>query len=116
MDKDTAGSFKASLRVVPPLLMIEASGPLAQGAEKYGSFNWRNPDRPISLCGHLEAVLRHLLAYQDGENAAEDSGLSHLAHAVAGLAVMLDADACGALVDDRSEGPAGKRLKEMERT
>lgn len=113
LDKDTQGSFKAPLHVVPPSLVIKASGPLSQGAAKYGSFNWRT--KPVRLSGHLEAVHRHLAAYYDGEEAASDSGYSHLDHAVAGLAVILDAQECGTLIDDRPpKGPAAKILKDKE--
>lgn len=111
-NKDTAGSMKAALKVVPPSLMIAASGPLKHGADKYGAFNWRT--EPISLMGHLEAVYRHLFAYQDGEDNAWDSNMSHLDHALAGLAVIVDAAAYGTLKDDRVLGPSGLMLRERE--
>lgn len=108
LDKDLEGSKKTPLRHVPPILTILAAGPLSQGAAKYGSYNWRHKD--ISLSMHLEAVERHLAAYKDGEDVAPDSGFSHLAHAAATLAVIMDAGANGTLVDDRDDGPAGRLL------
>lgn len=108
LNKDEVGSLKAPLRVVPPALIIQAAGPLSQGAERYGSFNWRSTT--ISLSKHLEAALRHLLAYQDGEDNAPDSGYSHLAHCAAGMAILMDAKAHGTLIDDRVPGHAADLL------
>lgn len=107
--KDKAGSQKVPLRFVPPSLLIQVAGPLSQGADKYGSYDWRKD--PISLTLHLEAVERHLAAYKDGEDKATDSGFSHLAHAAATLGVIMDAEAFGTLIDDRTKGPAGKLLE-----
>lgn len=113
--KDSEGAKKASLGVVPPSLMIAASGPLSQGATKYGSFNWRN--HPVSYEKHMEAALRHMFAHLDGEDNAEDSGFSHLHHAVAGLGVIIDACEFGSLIDDRhGRGPSPEMLKALERT
>lgn len=111
LDKDIEGQKKTPLRVVPPILDIEVSGPLSQGAQKYGSYNWR--DKDISLAMHLEAIERHLAAYKDGENRAPDSGFTHLAHAAATLAILMDAGACGTLIDDRCYGPAGSVLENL---
>lgn len=108
LDKDVEGQKKTPLRVVPPILDLEVSGPLSQGAQKYGSYNWRHKD--ISLALHLEAIERHLAAYKDGENRAPDSGFTHLAHAAATIAILMDAGSMGTLIDDRVYGPAGKVL------
>lgn len=108
LDKDEEGSKKVQLRHVPPILVLLAAGPLTQGASRYGSFNWRYKN--ISLSGHLEAIERHLAAFKDGEDCAPDSGFSHLAHAAATLGVIMDAEECGTLVDDRHKGPAGEIL------
>lgn len=106
--KDIAGSKKAPIGYVPPILLIAAAEPLEEGAQKYGAYNWRSTK--ISLVKHLEAVIRHTLAFMDGEDCAQDSGIDHLDHAVAGLAVIIDARACGTLIDDRTPGPAGHTL------
>jgi hypothetical protein len=113
--KDAVGVKKAALRFVPPALMIEASGPMADGAGKYGPFNWR--DIPIENVGYIEAVFRHLFAYLDGQDNAEDSGHSHLGHAIAGLGILADATANGNLIDTRySKGPAADMLRARDRS
>lgn len=109
--KDEAGSKKTPLRYVPPALMIEASGPMSEGARKYGAFNWRSGDR-ICVSLYLEAIDRHLSAYKDGEDNDPETGFSHLAHAAATLGIILDSKAIGNLADDRHKGPAPQLLSD----
>lgn len=110
--KDEAGSRKAPLQYVPPALVIEASKALEQGAMKYGPYNWRTGPR-ITLSLYLAAIERHLLAFQDGEDNAPDSGISHIGHIAATCGVILDALACGNLLDDRIKGPGATLLEQM---
>ncbi|MEX6506820.1 dATP/dGTP diphosphohydrolase domain-containing protein [Jiella sp. M17.18] len=69
------------------------------GAIKYGALNWRN--QPIKLSDYIDAAIRHLLALKEGEDVAGDSQIPHAAHVMAGMSIVLDAAACGTLVDDR---------------
>lgn len=108
--KDLIGDTKPRLDLVPPALVIEAAGPMKHGADKYGPFNWRL--QPVQAHVYLAAVGRHLAAYADGQDTDEDSGYSHLGHAVAGLAILIDAARNGTLHDDRpAKGPAAGMLK-----
>ena len=50
---------------------------------------------------YVSASMRHLNAWFEGEDLAPDSGLSHLAHALAGLAILIDAEEAGMMLDDR---------------
>ena len=97
--KDLIGLTKAPLRLVPPALVIETAPAMANGASKYGAYNWR--EHAVSVSVYLEALMRHVLAYWDGEEVATDSGVKHLAHASACLAIIFDAAAVGKLIDDR---------------
>ena len=113
--KDLVGSKKAPLRYVPPALAIAASGPMEDGAIKYGPFNWR--EQPVEVLTYIEAVFRHLYAYLDGQDDAEDSGHSHIDHAIAGLGIIADARAHGSLIDNRyAKGPAAGMLRERDKT
>lgn len=113
--KDIVGAKKAPLGLVPPALVIGAAEAIANGAEKYGSYNWR--DYPVQAVTYVEAAMRHLLAYLDGEDDAPDTGISHLKHAVAGLGILLDVTALGTLEDNRPKaGPAAKLLAEQDKT
>ena len=69
------------------------------GAEKYGPLNWR--ETPIKLSDYIDAAVRHLLALKEGEDCADDSHLPHAAHVMATMSIILDAQACGTLNDDR---------------
>lgn len=100
--KAEAGSLKVPLRLLPRVAMEEEAWALAHGARKYGAWNWREPGRRPRATVYGEAVLRHVLAWMDGENLDEESGRSHLAHARAGLGILLDAMSKGTMDDDRS--------------
>lgn len=105
--KDAAAAGRVPLHLFPGPALALACLALGDGARKYGAFNWRS--EPIEASNYLAAAERHLKAWQDGEEAAPDSGIHHIAHAIAGLAIMLDAAQCGTLVDDRP--PAGPTPK-----
>ena len=95
--------------------MLELGKAMADGEAKYGRFNWR--DRSITASVYYDAMMRHMLAYWDGENVASDSGAHHLGHVMACCAILLDAARTGSLDDDRREdGPAAARIAEMSAT
>jgi hypothetical protein len=109
--KTAAGIKKPPLSRVPPSALIYASLAMNNGAQKYGAYNWREKDVTASI--YIDACLRHLGAWFDGEEFAEDSGVPHLAHAVASLCILIDAAENGNLIDDRPvKGPAAKLIKE----
>lgn len=72
---------------------------LAHGAAKYGARNWRVD--PILASTYEGAMMRHFLAWAQGEDIDPDSGEPHLSHLRACCAVVMDADEHGSLVDDR---------------
>jgi hypothetical protein len=88
--KGAAGSAKAQLHLIPLAALESCAGALALGRAKYGERNWANASPGSST--YISASLRH----NDPE-----SGLSHLGHAMAGLAIMLDAMKLGTLIDER---------------
>jgi hypothetical protein len=55
----------------------------------------------MSYVAQLDAAMRHLLLALDGVERDHESAESHVAHALARLAILLDAQAFGTLVDDR---------------
>lgn len=80
---------------------------LLEGALKYGRTNWRESGVRASI--YVDACKRHLDAWFEGEDCAPDSGSPHLANALACLAIIVDAQAAGKLVDDRAYNGAGYR-------
>lgn len=106
--KDLIGVRKPQLDKVPPAAIIQIAKAMENGAAKYGPFNWR--EKKVKSSVYLAAAQRHILSWADGEDVAEDSGVHHLAHAAACLAILLDAEATGSLVDDRPAPGAAARL------
>lgn len=112
--KDLVAAAKPDLYLVPPALVIWVAKCMEHGARKYSKFNWRDADKKVRMTVYLSAALRHLMALADGEDNAPDSGLPHAAHAAASMGIILDALACGTLIDDRSKpGPAAKLLEQL---
>ena len=72
---------------------------MQNGGDKYGPFNYRETDVTASV--FFDAMMRHLLDWKDGEDFAQDSNVHHLAHLMAGAAIILDAQLHGTFVDDR---------------
>lgn len=73
---------------VPPVALVELAKAMQDGARKYGRFNWR--ETGVSRADYYSAIMRHLLAWMQGEDVAADSGVSHLGHIMANCAIMLD--------------------------
>lgn len=97
--KDVIGSDKVPLHLWPSVATAYGSMALLDGAKKYGRSNWRAVGVRASI--YVDAVLRHTQRWFEGEDDDPDSGLNHLAHALASLAIILDAQAAGMLNDDR---------------
>ncbi len=111
--KDVAALDRVPLHLVPALGEIHAAQACRDGALKgYGPYNWR--ENPISLMGYIGAIKRHCASILDGEDVAADSGVTHLGCIAANAAIMLDAGACGTLIDDRPTKPGGSP-KELQR-
>ena len=107
--KTAIGVTKVPLHLVPPSAKHYLALALADGARKYGPYNWR--DHAISVSVYKAAAERHLDAFWDGENVAPDSGIHHIAHAMACCALLLDAFTLGKLNDDRPALGASPRLQ-----
>lgn len=100
--KSLQGAKKYSLRYLPLPAAVEVNRALEDGAKKYGAANWRKTGVAASV--YVDAALRHLAQWYDGgQKNAADSGVHNLGHAMACLAILIDAESCGKLVDDRPE-------------
>jgi hypothetical protein len=97
--KDAIGSDKLPLHLWPTTATILGSLGLLDGMLKYGRTNWREAGVRASI--YYDAARRHLDAWFEGEDEDPDSGLPHLAHALACLAILVDARAANRLTDDR---------------
>lgn len=106
--KDRLGLKKVPLSLVPMVVLVYLALAFAEGARKYGEFNWRR--KSVRRRVYLEAILRHCLAALAGEDIDADSGLPHEAKIAACCAIILDAKECGNLIDDRFEKDATATL------
>lgn len=84
---------------VPDTLIIEASVSFMEGALKYGRYNWRKAGVRSSVYDH--ALRRHLARWWNGEDRDRKTRVKHLASIIACAGILLDAEACGMLTDDR---------------
>lgn len=89
---------KADLSLIPLVAMIEEAKGFMLGEKKYGRYNYCKGLEVSRLIG---AAMRHILAYQQGENLDPESGASHLGHARCCLAMLLECERLGTLKDDR---------------
>lgn len=110
--KTAYGIKKPSMHLIPGTALMMLAKVMALGAKKYGAFNWR--DQPVSASTYISAAFRHLYQWFDGEDIDPESGAPHLAHAMACMAILLDAYAQGTLLDDRPKaGQTDRIIKEL---
>ncbi len=75
-------SGKPRLDLIPLESLSGVAAVFEYGANKYSKDNWKNGLEYSRLLG---ATLRHLAAWQSGQDLDEESGLSHLDHAITSL-------------------------------
>lgn len=83
-----ADKNKPKLSLIPPLALEETAKVFTYGAKKYADNNWL-------LDGFLwtrliDAALRHINAFNRGEDLDLESKLSHVAHAICCLMMLYD--------------------------
>lgn len=82
-----ADKGKLELSLVNPELVKAVAEVRMYGTEKYGdSENWRK----VEPKRYVDALYRHLLAYIEGNEVDEESGLSHLSHMACNISFLLD--------------------------
>lgn len=96
--KQAFADGKIPLDIFPDTAAMLGALALLDGAMKYGKHNWRGCG--VRAATYVGACRRHLMAWYNGEEDAAD-GVPHLAHALACLAILVDAQAAGKLTDDR---------------
>jgi hypothetical protein len=97
--KDKIGLTKVPLSLVPPVAIAHEALAMADGARKYGAYNWRKNKVRADI--YVDAAMRHITAWNEGEERASDSKMHHLGHARACLGILLDALEGGNLIDNR---------------
>lgn len=89
---------KLHIELIPPEAITAMAKVLQNGAEKYGPRNW---EVGIEYSREFAAAQRHLWMWWSGENI-DESGHSHLAHALSAVAILVALEErCMKKFDDR---------------
>lgn len=92
--------------MIPPEGMRAVARVQAYGHRKYSDFN--NYRRGLEASRLASCIMRHVLAWMDGEDLDPESGESHLAHAATRAMFALQNIKDGTLIDDRYKAPKKK--------
>lgn len=103
--KDTIGSTKLDMGLVPDTAVASMALAFTEGALKYGRYNWRIAGVRASI--YHAAARRHLAKWWNGEQCDQSTGVPHLASVMACCAILLDAASMGKISDDRPPSNLG---------
>ncbi len=98
---------KAPISLIARSALEEEAQVMAFGAKKYGRDNWR---QGLAWSRCVDASLRHIIAFADGEDKDPETGLSHLAHARCCLAFLTEYASSHPDLDDRHGKKTGKHI------
>lgn len=91
-------SEKIRVELLPYNALLEIAKVMTIGATKYGDNNWRKGMLWSRLYG---ACLRHLIAWYEGQDKDEETGLLHLAHAGCCILFLITYQLLGLGTDNR---------------
>lgn len=97
--KNRLGALKVPLSLVPVAWLAEQSLGYYEGKGKYGEANFRAT--PIRASVYIDAMLRHISKYIEGQDRDPKTMVHHFANAAACMGIIHDADLMGTLIDDR---------------
>jgi len=70
---------KPRMELLDPDFMVGVAQVLTFGAEKYDAYNWQKADKD-GIERIKGAMLRHQMAYMNGEQVDPETGLNHMYH------------------------------------
>lgn len=76
---------KPSFDLIPLLALEDCAQVFGYGKNKYASWNWA---KGMAWSAPFACLLRHLSAWQRGEDIDPESGLPHLGHAMCNLVML----------------------------
>lgn len=102
-------SDKPDFSLISPLAITELARVLTYGAKKYEPNNWR---KGIEHTRIISAMMRHIVAYNAGDDFDGESGLHHMAHAMCCCMFLIELDSAPDYVvkDNRFEYTSYQRM------
>lgn len=91
-------SDKPAMGYIPPLALLEVGKAFGAGQKKYGAWNYMNG---LSVTRCISGALRHVFQFMSGETHDSETGVHHLACAVANILMGLENTLRNAVNDDR---------------
>ena len=95
--RDNSGKAPLSFVLQFPTAISAFARVKELGAIKYERDNWKKGGKPD--WEYLDAALRHIVAFMSGETFAEDTGCTHLAHAMWNIMALQDLNYPGVVYD-----------------
>lgn len=110
-EKESGGGLrfnegKLELSECPNSLIYAVAKVMMFGASKYAKHNWR---KGMKWSIPRDCLQRHLTAWDDGEECDKESRLSHLYHAAANIAMLIEYEHTFPELDDRFKGKVRKK-------
>jgi hypothetical protein len=110
--KDLVGQTKCPLGLAPDTADAEVAMAFLEGALKYGRYNWRIAG--VSASVYNDAMDRHRSKWWNGQDRDPITKVKELASVIACAKILLDAELCGMLNDDRP--PRAPQMKVLDDT
>jgi len=97
--KEAFGEAKMPLGLAPDTAITELNLAFLEGALKYGQYNWRIAG--VKASTYNRAMERHRKKWWNGQDRDPSTRVRELASVMACCAILIDAEFCGKLTDDR---------------
>jgi len=96
---DAAAGTRVDLSLFPQTAIVHGALAMTEGHLKYGGYNYRISGVKASV--YIAALRRHLLKWEAGQNWDPKTLVHALGSVIACCAILIDAEECGKLIDDR---------------
>jgi len=93
------GVTKPQFSLIPQHAILEVAKVFTYGAKKYNAYNYSKGEKNIT---YTDAAMRHINQYLLGKDNDDETGLSHLAHAVSNLLMIIDNEIIGTNIEGRN--------------
>lgn len=89
---------KVQLHLIPIDPLMEIARVFTQGAQKYAPRNW---EKGMEWSRVYNSLMRHSLAFWNGENLDKESNLHHMAHVAVNAMFLIEYNKTHRNLDDR---------------